>query len=90
MFPRYSRVTYLKIAGRRSQLGKLTLTGPVPPDDPMFLNGVELFSRLTSIESSMTSASIALGAIRPESHSAGEVEQDEVNAEALRHLQGER
>lgn len=26
-------------------MGKLTLTGPVPPDDPMFTGGPEVFSR---------------------------------------------
>jgi hypothetical protein len=29
-------------------MGKITLIGPVPPDDPMFSSGPELFSRLGS------------------------------------------
>ena len=34
--------------GKRIPMGKITLIGPVPPDDPMFSSGPQLFSRLGS------------------------------------------
>lgn len=42
-------------------MGKATYIGPVPPGDPMFSSGPEMFSRRESSKSSMTSPSATAG-----------------------------
>lgn len=68
-------------------MGKATYKGLVPPDDPMFLTGPELYSRPESTESSQTSASDMAGASPANSSSANapetEAEGKELGAKRL-------
>ncbi len=51
-------------------MGKITLRGPVPKDDPMFSTGPEIISRHESSESSTNSASDTTGVTQEKSNSA--------------------
>ncbi len=64
-------------------MGKATYKGLVPPDDPMFSNGPEMFSRPESKPSSMTSASDTTG-VTPAQSSSVETEADGKELGALR------
>jgi hypothetical protein len=57
-------------------MGKITLEGPVPKDDPMFLTGPELISRPGSNESSTTSAIGMTAATQANSDSANAPETE--------------
>jgi hypothetical protein len=64
-------------------MGKLTYKGLVPPDDPMFSSGPEMFSRPESRPSSMTSVRDTTGAT-PAQSSSVETEADGKELGALR------
>lgn len=51
-------------------MGKATYKGLVPPDDPMFSNGPEIFSCPESNESSTTPQNATTGATQDQSSSA--------------------
>jgi hypothetical protein len=68
-------------------MGKLTLTGLKPPDDPMFTGGPEVFSRPGSNPPSAPSARATSGAPPEEPQ---ETESDGLRAEALRRLKVRR
>jgi hypothetical protein len=63
-------------------MGKFTDKGLVPPDDPMFSTGPELFSRRGSSASSTTSASATDGATQAPSTSATKRAPESVNEQA--------
>ncbi len=69
-------------------MGKITLEGFVPQDDPMFSSGPELFSPPEFSLSLKSSAIAKTGATQANSSSANapETEQDGIRAEAQRRL----
>jgi hypothetical protein len=59
-------------------MGKITLRGPVPKDDPMFSTGSEIITRHESSQSSTNSANDTNGVAQEKSNlvNATETEQD--------------
>lgn len=65
-------------------MGKLTYKGLVPPDDPMFSGGYEMFSRPESSRSSTASVSDTTGATpAPSSSVETEAEAKELGARRI-------
>ena len=65
-------------------MGKATYKGLVPPDDPMFSGGFEMFSRPESSRSSKTSASDKTGVTQDPSNSVEtEAEAKELGARRI-------
>ena len=64
-------------------MGKATYKGLVPPDDPMFSGGPQMFSRVESKPSPVTSVSVTAGAT-PVQSSLVETQADGKEVGALR------